>query len=88
MKVLIEFINTDDGINDLVKAAIVHFYFAYVHPYFDGNGRTARLMHLWFLIQKGYQSVLFIPFSGLIEKAAKHIMMRFRRLKITRYSVV
>lgn len=71
MKVLIEFINTDDGINDLVKAAIVHFYFAYVHPYFDGNGRTARLIHLWFLIQKGYQSTLFIPFSGLIEKSRK-----------------
>lgn len=71
MKVLIEFINTDDGINDLVKAAIIHFYFAYVHPYFDGNGRTARLIHLWFLIQKGYQSALFIPFSGLIEKSRK-----------------
>ncbi len=71
MKALIEFINTDDGINDLVKAVIVHFYFAYVHPYFDGNGRTARLMHLWFLIQKGYQSALFIPFSGLIEKSRK-----------------
>ena len=71
MKALIEFINTDDGINDLVKAAIIHFYFAYVHPYFDGNGRTARLIHLWFLIQKGYQSALFIPFSGLIEKSRK-----------------
>ena len=71
MKALIEFINTDDGINDLVKAAIVHFYFAYVHPYFDGNGRMARLMHLWFLIQKGYQSALFIPFSSLIEKSRK-----------------
>lgn len=71
MKALIEFINADDSINDLIKAAIVHFYFAYVHPYFDGNGRTARLMHLWFLIQKGYQSALFIPFSGLIEKSRK-----------------
>lgn len=71
MKALIEFINADDSINDLIKAAVIHFYFAYVHPYFDGNGRTARLMHLWFLIQKGYQSALFIPFSGLIEKSRK-----------------
>lgn len=71
MKVLIEFINADDSINDLIKAAVIHFYFAYVHPYFDGNGRTARLIHLWFLIQKGYQSTLFIPFSGLIEKSRK-----------------
>ena len=71
MKALIEFANEEDEINDLVKAAIIHFYFAYVHPYFDGNGRTARLMHLWFLIQKGYQSALFIPFSALIEKSRK-----------------
>lgn len=55
----------------LIKAAIIHFYIAFVHPYFDGNGRMARLVHLWFLIQKGYQSALFIPFSSQIEKSRK-----------------
>lgn len=71
MKTLVKFANAEDEINDLVKAAIIHFYIAYVHPYFDGNGRMARLMHLWFLIQKGYQSALFIPFSSKIEKSRK-----------------
>ncbi len=71
MKTLIDFINADDEINDLIKAAIIHFYIAYVHPYFDGNGRMARLVHLWYLIQKGYQSALFIPFSSQIEKNRK-----------------
>lgn len=71
MKLLIDFANTDDDTNDLIKAAIIHFYIAYVHPYFDGNGRMARLVHLWFLIQKGYQSALFIPFSSQIEKSRK-----------------
>ena len=71
MKSLIDFINDDDNINDLIKATIIHFYIAYVHPYFDGHGRTARLVHLWFLIQKGYQSALFIPFSSQIEKSRK-----------------
>ena len=71
MKALIDFINDDDNINDLIKATIIHFYIAYIHPYFDGNGRTARLVHLWFLIQKGYQSALFIPFSSQIEKSRK-----------------
>lgn len=71
MKSLIAFANTEDDINDLVKAAIIHFYIAYVHPYFDGNGRIARLLHLWFLVQKGYQSALFIPFSSQIEKTRK-----------------
>ncbi len=71
MKSLIAFANAEDDINDLVKAAIIHFYIAYVHPYFDGNGRIARLLHLWFLVQKGYQSALFIPFSSQIEKTRK-----------------
>lgn len=71
MKSLIAFANAVDDINDLIKAAIIHFNIAFVHPYFDGNGRMARLVHLWFLIQKGYQSALFIPFSSQIEKSRK-----------------
>ena len=71
MKSLIAFVNAKDDINDLIKAAIIHFYIAFVHPYFDGNGRMARLVHLWFLIQKGYRYALFIPFSSQIEKSRK-----------------
>ncbi len=71
MQSLMDFINQSDDINDLVKAAIIHFYVSFIHPYFDGNGRIARLLHLWFLIQKGYQSTLFIPFSSEIEKSRK-----------------
>ncbi len=71
MKSLISFVNEEDGINYLIKAAIIHFYIAFVHPYFDGNGRMARLVHLWYLIQKGYQSALFIPFSSCIAKTRK-----------------
>ncbi len=71
MKNLVAFANADDGINDLIKASIIHFYIAFVHPYFDGNGRMARLVHLWFLIQKGYRAALFVPFSSRIEKTKK-----------------
>lgn len=71
MQALIAFANAQDDMNDLIKAAVIHFYIAYIHPYFDGNGRMARLVHLWFLIQKGYQSALFIPFSSEIEKSRK-----------------
>lgn len=71
MKSLVGYINQKDDIQDLIKACIIHFYIAYVHPWFDGNGRMARLVHLWFLVQRGYQSVLFIPFSSFIEKTRK-----------------
>ena len=71
MKSLMAFINSEDDLNDLIKAAIIHFYMGYIHPYFDGNGRMARLLHLWFLIQRDYQSTLFVPFSSQIEKSRK-----------------
>ena len=63
-----EFANANDGINELHKAAILHFAFAYYHPYFDGNGRTARLFHLWYLVQQGYPAALFTPFSRYIAE--------------------
>ena len=71
MRSLIAFANAEDDINDLIKAAIINFYITFLHPYFNWNGRIARLVHLWFLIQKGYQSALFIQFSSRIEKCRK-----------------
>ena len=69
MKRLVDFVNAKDGINELHKAAILHFAFAYYHPYFDGNGRTARLLHLWYLVQQGYPAALFTPFSRYIAES-------------------
>lgn len=68
---LVDFINKENDMNDLLKAAAIHFNIGYIHPYFDGNGRMARLVHLWFLVQQGYPAALFIPFSSFIEKSRK-----------------
>ena len=68
---LVTFIHEESEINDLLKAALIHFYMAYLHPYFDGNGRMARLMHLWYLVQQGYSSALFVPLSEYINKSRK-----------------
>ncbi len=69
MKRLVDFANAKDGINELHKAAILHLAFAHYHPYFDGNGRTARLLHLWYLVQQGYPAALFTPFSRYIAES-------------------
>ena len=71
MEQLVAFIEQDSSINDLWKAALIHFYLAYLHPYFDGNGRMARLLHLWYLVQQGYSSALFVPLSEYIERSRK-----------------
>ena len=57
--------------NSFLKT-LEELYYNHLPMYdFDGNGRIARLVHLWFLIQKGYRSALFIPFSSWIEKSRK-----------------
>ena len=68
---LVAFIHEESEIDDLLKAALIHFDMAYLHPYFDGNGRMARLMHLWYLVQQGYSSALFVPLSEYINKSRK-----------------
>jgi Fic family protein len=71
MRNFIAFIREDSPMNDLLKAAVIHFYFCYLHPYFDGNGRMARLLHMWFLRQRNYSSALFVPLSSYIERSRK-----------------
>ena len=69
MKELTAFAAEKAAQNDLVKAAVLHFTLAYLHPYFDGNGRMARLLHLWYLVQQEYSSALFVPMSRFVEES-------------------
>ena len=69
MAALVAFAQQPSEMNDLLKAAVLHFYLSWLHPYFDGNGRMARLLHLWYLVQQGYSSALYIPLSRYIEQS-------------------
>ena len=46
MKEFVEWINSEDIIhlNPFIRASLSHYYFCVIHPFWDGNGRTARLM--------------------------------------------
>lgn len=67
--------------NDLIKAAVLHFALAYLHPYFDGNGRMARLLHLWYLVQQGYSSALFVPMSRFVEESCSRYYKAYTRVE-------
>ena len=54
MAAMIAWINADDGLPVPLKAAVVHYQYATVHPYYDGNGRTARLLTTLILHLGGY----------------------------------
>lgn len=62
MRKLFDYIN-EESEYELQKAALVHFYIAYLHPYFDGNGRMAGLLHMWYLVQRGYPGTLHVSMS-------------------------
>ena len=47
-------INTTNDIPVPIKAAIIHYQFVTIHPYFEGNGRTARLLTTLALHKGGY----------------------------------
>ena len=55
MKDLVTWINmTEKELPCPLRAALVHYQFATIHPYFDGNGRTARLLTSFLLHLGGY----------------------------------
>ncbi|MGY6649734.1 Fic family protein [Wenyingzhuangia sp. IMCC45574] len=67
MKELCEFINNDkEFIHPIVKASILHFMIGYIHPFLDGNGRTARALFYWYLIKKDYSLINNISISKVI----------------------
>ena len=59
MSNLEEYINTDDDMVDpLIKLAIIHYQFESIHPFYDGNGRTSRLIMNLDLMNHGYNPVI------------------------------
>ena len=53
----IEWLNTPSIINQpvIIRACLAHYYFELVHPFWDGNGRTGRLIEMFILEQSGYR---------------------------------
>jgi len=46
------YVNSEDEIDDLIKLAVVHYQFESIHPFYDGNGRTGRIINILFLVLK------------------------------------
>jgi Fic family protein len=64
------YINTPtlDDFDPLVKMAIIHFQFESIHPFYDGNGRTGRIINILYLILTGLQSLPVLYLSNYIIK--------------------
>ncbi len=70
MRNLEHFIN-DDATFDadpLIKMAIVHHQFESIHPFYDGNGRTGRIINVLYLVQKGLLNIPVLYLSRQIVR--------------------
>lgn len=74
----------DDELSDadpLVKMAVLHFQFESIHPFYDGNGRTGRILNILYLVLKG---LLDLPVLYLSRFITQHKADYYRHLQQVR----
>jgi Fic family protein len=69
IKDLCSFCNNDSAnfMHPIVKGCIVHFMIGWIHPFTDGNGRTARALFYWYLLKQGYWLTEYLSISRIIK---------------------
>lgn len=83
MQNLVEFIN-DSSMSDadpLVKMALLHHQFETIHPFYDGNGRTGRILNILYLVQ---QELLELPILYLSRYIIRTKSTYYRELQSVR----
>ena len=75
------YINEPNEIDDLINMAIIHYQFESIHPFYDGNGRTGRIINILYLILK---DLLDIPILYLSRYIITHKADYYRLLQEVR----
>jgi Fic family protein len=79
---LIDFANdkekkSDIFIHPLIKAIMLHFWIALLHPFEDGNGRLARILFYWYMLRHDYWAFAYISLSEKIKKSPKQYALAY-----------
>ena len=75
MENLIHYMNTDElsALDPLVKMAVIHHQFESIHPFYDGNGRTGRIINILYLVAQGLLDLPILYLSRyIIENKSKY----------------
>lgn len=75
------YINETNDIDPLINMAIIHYQFETIHPFYDGNGRTGRIINILYLI---LNDLLDIPILYLSNYIIKHKADYYRLLQEVR----
>ena len=67
----VDFIHADDGFDPILRMAIAHHQFESIHPFYDGNGRTGRILNLLMLQRDGLLDLPVLYLSRYITSTKK-----------------
>ena len=68
MSDLEKYINIEDGQDELIRAALIHYQFETIHPFLDGNGRIGRLLITLYLMEKKVLSTPALYISYFLKR--------------------
>lgn len=96
MKVFFDYANNGETFLNptdyFIKSQILHFYFVYIHPYFDINGRTSRTIAMWYLLNNDiFPYIIFnrgINFDNTYDKTIKECKDRYEITKFLKYMLI
>lgn len=90
LEALCQFADNDDPdsfIHPIIKGIIIHFMLAFIHPFVDGNGRTARSLVYWYLMKKGYWLTEYLSISRIIYRNKKQYEKAFLYTEADEYDL-
>ena len=77
------YINEDSDIDPLIKLAIIHYQFESIHPFYDGNGRTGRIINILYLVLKEMLDTPILYLSKYIINNKKEYYNLFKSTRNT-----
>ncbi|MCK5025390.1 MAG: Fic family protein [Nanoarchaeota archaeon] len=74
-----EFANDDNHIfiHPIIKGILLHFLIGYIHPFNDGNGRTARTIFYWYVLTRGYWLFEYMAISRILLRSKKKYALAY-----------
>lgn len=77
-----EFINNnEDEIDPLIKVCLIHYQFESIHPFYDGNGRTGRILNILYLVLNKLIDSPILYLSKYINKTKQEYYKLFNEVK-------
>ena len=82
LKNLEDFINnSEDGIDPLIKVCLIHYQFESIHPFYDGNGRTGRILNILYLVLNKLIDSPILYLSKYINKTKQEYYKLFKEVR-------